>query len=282
MSKSPSRLLARSGPVGGNLSSRIGTAVVTVPLLAWLIGWGPPWLFAVVLFAVTVGALHEFFGMAFPRRWKDQCGGVLFGLALSAAVFLNGEFDVSTWFGILFLTMFSACLLSPGELTERLHRLLFTLLGGVYVGFLFPQLLVLFRHSQGRAWVFWVLSVVMLGDTAAYFVGRRFGVRKFAPQISPAKTVAGAWGYLGGSVVAGLAGAALLFDRTSWFEVGLLSLALGVLGQIGDLFESWIKRVFAVKDSGHLLPGHGGLLDRLDSVIFPAVFTTAYLKVFHP
>jgi len=64
-------------------------------------------------------------------------------------------------------------------------------------------------------------------------------------------------------------------------EVALLSLALGMLGQLGDLFESWIKRVFAVKDSGSLLPGHGGLLDRLDSLIFPAVFTTPYLKVFH-
>ncbi|HMA80507.1 MAG TPA: phosphatidate cytidylyltransferase, partial [Candidatus Binatia bacterium] len=81
---------------------------------------------------------------------------------------------------------------------------------------------------------------------------------------------------------AGLAAATLLLDQLSWFEVVFLSLALGILGQLGDLFESWIKRVFAVKDSGRLLPGHGGLLDRLDSLIFPAVFTTAYLRVFHP
>lgn len=282
MSKSPSRLRARLGPVDGNLSSRVGTAVVAVPLLAWLIGWSPPWLFATVLFAVTVAALREYFAMAFPQRWKDQCAGVLFGIALSAAVFCNGKFDVSTWFGLLFLTVFSLYLFSAGELTERLQRLLLTLLGGIYAGFLFPQLVVLFRHSQGRAWVFWVFSVVMFGDTAGYFVGRGYGVRKLAPQISPGKTVAGAWGYLGGAIVAGLAGAALLFDQVNWFEVGLLSLALGILGQLGDLFESWMKRVFAVKDSGQLLPGHGGLLDRLDSVIFPAVFTTAYLKVFHP
>lgn len=266
----------------GNLSSRIGTAAVAVPLLVWLIGWSPPWLFSTLLFAVTAGALSEYFAMAFPRRWKNQCAGVLFGLALSAAVFLNDEFDVSAWFGILFATVFCVYLFGAGELTERLQCLLFTLLGGIYAGFLFPQLVLLFRHSQGRAWVFWVFLVVMIGDTAAYFVGRRFGVRKLAPNISPGKTVAGAWGYLGGAVVAGLAGAALLFEQLGWFEVALLSLALGVLGQLGDLFESWIKRVFAVKDSGRLLPGHGGLLDRLDSLIFPAVFTVAYLKVFHP
>ncbi len=68
----------------------------------------------------------------------------------------------------------------------------------------------------------------------------------------------------------------------SWLELAILSALLSVLGQVGDLFESWIKRAFGVKDSGRLLPGHGGLLDRLDSLIFPAVFTTTYLKVFHP
>jgi phosphatidate cytidylyltransferase len=65
------------------------------------------------------------------------------------------------------------------------------------------------------------------------------------------------------------------------FEIFLLSVMVGIMGQISDLFESWVKRVFAVKDSGNLLPGHGGLLDRLDSLIFPAVFTTTYLRIFH-
>jgi len=115
----------------------------------------------------------------------------------------------------------------------------------------------------------------------AYFTGRRFGARKLAPEISPGKTVAGAWGYVFGAVVAGWLSAVILFDSINWLEISILSVVLSVLGQLGDLFESWIKRVFAVKDSGHLLPGHGGLLDRLDSLIFPAVFTTAYLQAFH-
>ena len=281
MSRSATRSLARWGRVDANLNSRIGTAAVAVPLLVWLIGWGPAWLYSTVMFAMTAGALREYFAMAFPQRWKDQCVGILFGLALSAGVFLNHDLDASAWFGTLFVVIFCAYLFGAGELTERLHRLLFTLLGGIYAGFLFPQWVVLFRHSQGRAWVFWVFFVVMIGDTTAYFVGRRLGVRKLAPEISPGKTVAGAWGYLAGAVVAGLAAATLLLDPLSWFEVVFLSLALGILGQLGDLFESWIKRVFAVKDSGRLLPGHGGLLDRLDSLIFPAVFTTAYLRVFH-
>jgi phosphatidate cytidylyltransferase len=77
-------------------------------------------------------------------------------------------------------------------------------------------------------------------------------------------------------------GAVLLFQRFSWLEILALAVTLAILGQLGDLFESWLKRVFAVKDSGSILPGHGGLLDRLDSLIFPAVFTTTYLRFFHP
>jgi phosphatidate cytidylyltransferase len=156
------------------------------------------------------------------------------------------------------------------------------MLGGLYAGFLFPHLVLLFRGADGRAWTFWLLSVVMVGDSAAYFIGRRFGARKLAPEISPGKTIAGAWGYLVGTVLAGLVAAVLLLQRFSWAEILLLSVIVGVLGQFGDLFESWLKRVFAVKDSGSLLPGHGGLLDRLDSLIFPVVFTSTYLKVFHP
>jgi phosphatidate cytidylyltransferase len=124
--------------------------------------------------------------------------------------------------------------------------------------------------------------VILMGDAAAYFIGRRFGTRKLAPEISPGKTIEGVFGYLAGSVVGGWLGAMFLVTELATVEVVMLSAMLSVAGQMGDLFESLIKRVFAVKDSGTLLPGHGGLLDRLDSLIFPAVFATTYLRVFHP
>jgi phosphatidate cytidylyltransferase len=81
--------------------------------------------------------------------------------------------------------------------------------------------------------------------------------------------------------VAGVVSGHFLFAEPRYTEIAGLSMMLAILGQVGDLFESWIKRVFAVKDAGELLPGHGGVLDRLDSLIFPVVFTTAYLRVFH-
>lgn len=265
-----------------NLSLRIGTAAVVIPLLVLLIGWSPPWLFAAVLVILTAAALREYFAMAFPQRWQDQGIGIAFGLLLSTGIFLSERLDFVSWLGTLLVIVFSIGLFAPGTLNERFNRLLFTLLGGIYAGFLFPHWLVVFRHAHGRAWVFWVLLVIMIGDTAAYIVGRTFGHRKLAPEISPGKTVAGAWGYLGGAILAGIGGAMLLFDPFSWSESIVLALILGILGQLGDLFESWLKRVFSVKDSSWLLPGHGGLLDRLDSLIFPAVFTSTYLKVFHP
>jgi phosphatidate cytidylyltransferase len=264
-----------------NLNLRIGTALIALPLLVGLVGWSPPWMFSAALCVVMVAALHEFFAMAFPHHRRDQCGGVIFGLALSATVFLDEQI-VSVSLGMLFVIGFSVYLVTAGELAERLHRLLFTLLGGIYAGFLFPHWVLLFRQPQGREWTFWVLAVVMIGDTVAYFVGRQFGVRKLAPQISPGKTIAGAWGYLAGAIVAGSAAAKFLFVQFSWTEILMLSVVVAILGQLGDLFESWVKRVFAVKDSGMLLPGHGGVLDRVDSLIFPAVFTSTYLRVFHP
>ena len=264
-----------------NLNARIVTAAVALPILVWLVGWSPGWSFSVAILIVTVAALREFFAMVFPRAWKDQCLGILFGIAFSAPVFFEQQLYVTLWLGILFVIGFSVCLWTPGELAERLNRLLFSLLGGIYAGFLLPHWVLLFRQPNGRAWTFWVLAVVMIGDTVAYFIGRRFGVRKLAPQISPGKTVEGAWGYIAGAVAAGGVTATFLFVRFSWLEILMLSLIIGILGQLGDLFESWVKRVFAVKDSGRLLPGHGGLLDRLDSLIFPAVFTSTYLRVFH-
>lgn len=265
-----------------NLSARIVTAAVTLPLLAWLVGWGPPWIFSVTLFVLTATALHEFFTLAFPRSRKDRWSGIFFGLALAVIVFLDTQLPAIQCLGTLFLISFSVYLFTAGELAERMNRLLLTLVGGIYAGFLLPHWVLLFRQPQGRLWTLWLLAVVMIGDTTAFFVGRRFGVRKLAPQISPGKTLEGAWGYIAGAILAGALAANFLFDQFRWIEILTLAGIAGVLGQLGDLFESWIKRVFAVKDSGSLLPGHGGLLDRVDSLIFPAVFTSAYLRVFHP
>jgi phosphatidate cytidylyltransferase len=258
------------------------TASVGIPLLILLVGWGPSWVFVGFFVALSAEALREYFVMAFPGNVREQLGGVLFGLGLSLILLFSPVSKGEVGLSLLFVLFFSIYLFMAGKLQERLNRLAWTLVGGVYLGYLLPHWVLLFRMPHGRAWVFFVLLVIMMGDTAAYFTGTYLGKRKLAPEISPGKTIEGTLGYIAGSVLGGCLGARFLVTELGAIEVVALSGMLGILGQIGDLFESLIKRVFAVKDSGTLLPGHGGLLDRLDSLIFPAVFATTYLTVFHP
>ena len=265
-----------------NLKARLGTGIVAIPLLILLVGWGSASLFTAVFFIVTVAALREYFLMVFPGRRLERLCGIFLGAVLSILLFFPGTVAVEIALSIGLIVCLSLYVFCEGRLKEKLIRLAWTLVGALYLGYLLPHWVVLFRMPNGRGWVCFVLLVVMTGDTTAYFIGKRFGSKKLAPKISPGKTVEGAWAYLGGSAVGGVLGAVFLVREPAWPEALFLAIILSVLGQLGDLYESWIKRLSAVKDSGALFPGHGGLLDRLDSLIFPAVFTTLYLKVFHP
>jgi phosphatidate cytidylyltransferase len=268
--------------VEANLRSRLLTASIGIPLLIFVVGWGEPWLFTVVIFLLTVSALREYFVMAFPGRPQDQVAGVFFGIALFCLMTVNQGAGLQIGLGLLLAIFFSIYLFMQGPMEERLRCLAYALLGAFYLGYLMPHWVVLFRLPDGRAWVFFVLAVIMAGDTLAYFVGKAFGTRKLAARISPGKTVEGAVGYVLGSIMAAGLLVQFLAIGMSWLELLAVTLILSIFGQVGDLFESWMKRSFAVKDSGMSLPGHGGFMDRLDSLILPAVFTTTYLRVFHP
>jgi phosphatidate cytidylyltransferase len=268
--------------VEANLKRRILTALVAVPVLIYVIGWGPPWIFSAVVIMVTSLALYEYFTLALPGHTVEQRFGMLFGLAITCISIIPDVVDQGLLLSLLLSVTFGVYVFVSGKLYERLTRLGRLLLGGFYIGLLMPHWILVFRFPNGRSWVFFVFGVVMTGDTVAYFVGRRFGVSKLAPEISPGKTRAGAWGYIAGSLAVGVFAAQFLLVQYRFFEIVGIALLLAFLGQLGDLFESLLKRVFEAKDSSSLVPGHGGVLDRLDSLIFPAVFVHAYLKVFHP
>jgi phosphatidate cytidylyltransferase len=235
----------------------------------------------VIFLLLTVGALREYFTMMFPQARRHRIAGNVLGILLALAVILSGPSAAIELIGAALVLGFSISLCIHRQLSGKLGPIWRALVGVLYVGFLTPIVVLLLRRPDGRAWLGWLLFVIMAGDSAAYFIGRRFGAQKLAPSLSPGKTIAGAWGYVLGAVIVGLGGALLVLKQVSWVEIVILSLMLAALGQIGDLFESWLKRLAEVKDSGNLLPGHGGLLDRLDSVTFPAAFTTAYLRIFH-
>jgi len=264
--------------VSSKIISRVATALVGLPLLVVIIAWGRPWQFALLVFVATAIGLWEYFLMVFPGRRREQILGVLLGAVASFGLLIPGVPDPGSWLGGLIVVACLTYLFFGGELRERYQVLSWTLLGVLYIGYLLPHLFLLYRMRGGRGWVLWVLLVIMGGDTASYFVGSFLGRTRLSPEISPAKTVEGALGGIGTSLLVGLIGGKFLLPALPQPETLLLSFVLSLLGQAGDLFESWIKRVFSVKDSGHLLPGHGGLLDRVDSLIFPVVFTTYYLR----
>ncbi len=268
--------------MNAQIRSRVMTASVGIPLLIWIIGWGRAAHFSLLVFLVTVIALCEYFLIVFRDRLKERVFGIILGALVSLGIILPVSPEPGLWLGLVVVLTFSTYLFFDGKLEERYQRLGWTLLGTLYIGYLVPHLALLYQSHDGREWVFFVLLVIMGGDTAAYFVGSSLGKNKLYPEISPGKTVEGAMASLAASLVVGVLGGIFLLPVISWVESLLLSLVLSVLGQAGDLFESWIKRVFSVKDSGHLLPGHGGLLDRMDSLIFPVVFATYYLRLFHP
>lgn len=264
------------------IRSRVLTATVGIPLLILIIAWSQPGYFALLVFLVTVIALCEYFLIVFRDRVKERIFGIILGVLVSLGVIFPVSLEPGMWLGLVVVLAFSTYLFFDGKLEQRYQHLGWTLLGTLYIGYLVPYLILLYRSHEGREWVFFVLLVIMSGDTAAYFVGSSLGKHKLYPEVSPGKTVEGAVASVAASLVVGVLGGIILLPAISWVESLLLSLVLSVLGQAGDLFESWIKRVFSVKDSGHLLPGHGGLLDRMDSLIFPVVFTAYYLRLLHP
>lgn len=261
---------------------RVITALAGIPLLVFIIGWGRPWHFSLLVFLVTTIALCEYFFIAFPGRRRERTLGILSGVLVSFGVLIPGLPDLWLWLSGVIVVAFTIYLFFGARLEERYKDLGWILLGALYIGWLVPHLVLLYQSPDGKEWLFFVLLVIMAGDTAAYFVGTLLGRIKLSPGISPGKTVEGAVGSIGASVLAGSSGGKFLLPAMPWQEILLLSLVLSILGQAGDLFESWIKRVFSVKDSGSLLPGHGGLLDRMDSLIFPVVFATYYLRLLHP
>jgi phosphatidate cytidylyltransferase len=248
------------------LGRRILSAAVLASLLAGVILYGAGLPFDLLVGAVAVICAVEYCRMFFPSP-RDR-GVVIAATALiyGSCVLLPHRLSLPAALLLVMAAAFSFLAgADPAEAKTR--RAALAALGGVYIGgFLstYPRTISL---PWGQHWVLLGLVVVAAGDTAAYFSGRAFGRRPLAPRISPNKTVEGAVGGLAAGVVCGTAyAAAFLPDLSAGYAV-FASTAVGVVGQGGDLFESLLKRAAGVKDSGALLPGHGGLFDRADAAI---------------
>jgi phosphatidate cytidylyltransferase len=263
-------------------SQRWLTAAVAIPVLVLIVGFGPSWLVLILILLVTAGGLLELFGLLYTETtpWF-RATAVGIGLALPLASHLKGALGLSgATIGVLFISLSLHLLLYARKEadTQALGKLVFAQL---YIPFALSHIVLLFQLPDGRRWIFLVLLVVFAGDTGAYYSGHRWGKHRLIPAVSPGKTVEGAVGGLLSSLILTLL-AGLVLLSSSEVSVGflfVLGLVLAMVSQMGDLMESMLKRLSQVKDASGLLPGHGGLLDRLDSLIF-AFPITYYAAVF--
>ena len=281
----------------GNLAQRVLVAVVAVPILLLILHYHRPEPTWVLIFLASLIAMIEFFAMTLPK--EDRAAALVIGAVASAAFYwcdplALGRYDHDRLLHVGIAAGTSVPLLLavivPGlyylfrfrDIPSVAGRYSATVAGIVYAGFLttFLAKLKLIDPHQGGDTVVLVLLVAWVADTGAYFAGRFLGKSKLYEAVSPKKTWAGAWGGLAGSL-AGVVALKLLFaDFLSWIDVVLIAIPGGILGQLGDLAESLIKRSVGVKDSGDLLPGHGGILDRVDSLTYAAPVFTHFVRYF--
>ncbi len=263
-----------------NLARRVATALVALPALLAAFFLGPPWLtVAIVALALSVG-LHEFSALLRVRGIRPMPG---VSYLLAAAFFL----DVVSpgWLGVPFAPLGALLLLAStlwrGADLESVTAAAATLLGALYLGALggtIAALRVVPRVEDGAWRLSLLLGIQVFSDSLAFFVGHAIGRRRLAPGISPGKSVEGAIGGLVGGVLGAMVVRQLGLPAVPALHAVALGAAVAALGIVGDLDESLVKRWAGVKDSGTLFPGHGGMLDRLDSLLFGAPVLYYYFQ----
>ena len=285
----------------GNLAQRFLVALVAVPILLVVLYFHRPEPTWALIFAASLIAMHELFAMMLPA--EDRRAAVVLGGFAVAAFYWLDPTTLAYYGGAVPRVVAAAgaagstiplllAVVAPGlyflfkfrDIPSVAGRYAATVTGIVYAGYLTTYLakLKLIDPHAGGDTVLMVLIVAWLADTGGYFAGRFLGKAKLYEAVSPKKTWAGAWGGIAGSVI-GVAALKLISSHyLTWVDVALIAIPGGVLGQLGDLTESLLKRSVGVKDSGALLPGHGGLLDRIDAVLFIAPYVYAYLIVLQP
>lgn len=256
---------------------RVVTALITIPPLIGIICFAPFYVLALLLMVVALASLHEFYRMIRPPAQKGlMIITYLLSIFLFSSVIFREHFYVAV-LPLFFMIPLGYMLLSSGR-DNPLKRegVGLTVVGPFYVCLPLMLLVLVARLPQGKLWILYLLSVVFAGDTAAFYVGRHFGKHGLI-HISPGKTWEGTvGGLLANAVAAGIFGS-IFFPSLSLASIMVLAISIGIFGQIGDLVESLFKRSSDLKDSGTLLPGHGGMLDRIDSLLFAIPVLYLYL-----
>lgn len=251
---------------------------MALPILILCVLYLSQGLFAGLLFVVSALALNEFYRMALPGQRRLEAmlavaAGVLCSVGLVYSVSASAAL-MSIVLPTLFLSLLYLFRIQDMQGVSR--DLAMSLLGIIYVPVLLSHAILLRALPAGHAWIFLVLLVVMASDSMAYFVGMKIGKHRLYERVSPKKSIEGSLGGLFGGVLGAVIAKFWFFHGLDVVDILVIGLGVGVFSQLGDLVESLFKRSFDVKDSGSLIPGHGGLLDRLDSLLFAFPVTYYY------
>jgi phosphatidate cytidylyltransferase len=254
------------------LVKRIVTVLIGAPFVIGAIFAPMTWVFkSFVLFCLLFALVEYFTIVALAPR--DRAVAVLLGVFHTSFLLfcpVTERWMLLELTGIVLLSFAYYCL-APKETAEvQAPKIALTAMGVLYIG-TFGAFVGLLRDNEyGVFWVFALLSMTWLNDTFAYFFGHKFGRRKLAPKISPGKTVEGFLGGYLGTLTGFFVFWKLLANDLTFAQGMILTLLVGTFGPLGDLCESLVKRSFHVKDSGNIIPGHGGMLDRIDALLFTA------------
>ena len=255
---------------------RLYSALVFIPLLYTGIRYAPPWLFSLFIGTIAMFALWEFLTLYF----SDAGSTLMKALSGFFAAFLlffmhNGipQIILLLLLGMVALIL-TGFFFSPTLTKNILPHWAAYIFAALYVGLFLGYYILLRNHEYGISLVFFVIIITWMSDTGGFIVGKPMGRHPLAPTLSPKKTIEGLIGGITFSIIGGII---CQFTFAPFFSLGqcvMLSVSLALLGTLGDLAESAIKRSAGVKDSGTLIPGHGGVLDRVDSLMFtgPAMY----------
>lgn len=256
---------------------RVITALIAVPLLTGIIWFAPFWVLTIVVLVVALRGLYEFYAMLGPRVAKTI---VFITYVLTILLFCSLLYKGLFFMAILPLfVMFPLAFFLFSNEKNYSNSTYFpqTIIGPFYICLPLIFFLLIAGLDQGKMWIFFILAVIFAGDTGSFYVGRHLGKHKLTP-ISPGKTWEGTVGGLLANVLsAGIFGL-LFFPSLSLISIVVLAIVIGISGQVGDLAESLLKRISNIKDSGTVLPGHGGILDRIDSLLFAIPVLYLYLS----
>ena len=235
--------------------------------LILVIYYGSAPVYAILAGCLVIIGLSEYFSMLTNIGVNGYLRlGYMWGSLLILCVYMGGHYML--WAVTGFCALFVAWFFSGSDIKGALNQIAGTLLGVIYVAGTMGFILSIVMLEDGRFLIFFIFSIIWCGDVGAYYVGKNFGSRLLAPKISPGKTIEGAVGGIFGSLAGGLCFWAWLLPGISLAHGLIVIIICGIIGQFGDLAESVLKRSAGVKNSGSIIPGHGGILDRMDSLMF--------------